>query len=132
MRGIQDQLAHRASHTPDQLYLSQPIERQWHTWTWSEAYDEARRMAAALDRLGFSPGDRVGLISRNCAHWVLADMAIILAGLVSVPIYPTASAATIRQILEHSGCRACFVGKVDQAAERLAELPQGLATMAMP
>ncbi len=132
MRGIQDQLAHRARTTPDQRYLSQPIEREWHTWTWAEAFDEARRMAAALERLGLEPGDRVGLISRNCAHWVLADMAIILAGLVSVPVYPTAKADTIRQILEHSGCRACFVGKIDQAAERLAGVPEGVTTIAMP
>lgn len=132
MRAIQDQLAHRARNTPDQLYLSQPIEREWHTWTWAEAFDEARRMAAALERLGLEPGDRVGLISRNCAHWVLADMAIILAGLVSVPVYPTAKADTIRQILEHSGCRACFIGKVDQAEERLAGIPEGVETIAMP
>jgi len=132
MRGIQDQLAHRAKTTPDQLYLSQPIEREWYTWTWAEAFDEARRVAAALVRLGLQPGDRVGLISRNCAHWVLADMAIILAGLVSVPVYPTAKAATIRQILEHSECKACFVGKIDQADERLAEVPEGVTTIAMP
>jgi long-chain acyl-CoA synthetase len=132
MRGIQDQLAHRAKTTPDQLYLSQPIDRQWHTWTWAEAYDEARRMAAALERLGLQPGDRVGLISRNCAHWILADMAIILAGLVSVPVYPTAKAETIRQILEHSDCKLCFVGKVDEAAERLAGIPAGVTTIAMP
>jgi len=132
MRGIQDQLAHRARTTPGQLYLSQPIDRQWHTWSWSEAFDEARRMAAALERMGLDPGDRVGLISRNCAHWVLADMAIILAGLVSVPVYPTARADTIRQILEHSQCRACFVGKIDQAEQRLAGVPGHVTTIAMP
>jgi len=132
MRGLQDQLAHRARTTPDQLYLSQPIDRQWLTWSWAEAYDEARHMAAALERMGLEPGDRVGLISRNCAHWVLADMAIILAGLVSVPVYPTARAETIRQILEHSECRACFVGKIDEAAERLAGVPEGVTTIALP
>ncbi|RFF31167.1 AMP-binding protein [Wenzhouxiangella sediminis] len=132
MRGIQDQLAHRAKATPDQLYLTQPIDRQWHTWTWAEAYDEARRMAAALERMGLQPGDRVGLISRNCAHWILADMAIILAGLVSVPVYPTAKAETIRQILEHSDCKLCFVGKIDEAVERLAGVPAGVSTIAMP
>ncbi len=132
MRAIQDQLVHRARSTPDQLYLSQPIDREWHTWSWAEAFDEAGRMAAALERMGLEPGDRVGLISRNCAHWILADMAIILAGLVSVPVYPTAKADTIRQILEHSGCRVCFVGKVDQADERLAGIPEGVRTIAMP
>lgn len=132
MRGIQDQLLHRAKTTPDQRYLCQPINRQWHTWTWAEACDEARRMAAALEQAGLEPGDRVGLISRNCAHWVLADMAIIFAGLVSVPVYPTARADTIRRILEHSECRACFVGKIDDAQQRLAGVPEGVTTIAMP
>ncbi|HSH27413.1 MAG TPA: AMP-binding protein, partial [Wenzhouxiangella sp.] len=132
MRGIQDQLLHRAMTTPDQPYLCQPINRQWRTWTWAEACDEARRMAAALVQAGLEPGDRVGLISRNCAHWVLADMAIIFAGLVSVPVYPTARADTIRRILEHSECRACFVGKIDDAQQRLAGVPEGVTTIAMP
>lgn len=132
MSQIQDQLAHRARSTPEQLYLSQAIDRQWRDWTWSQAHDEACRMAAALERLGFCAGDRIGLISRNCAHWVLADMAIILAGMVSVPVYPTANARTVRQILEHSETKACFVGKIDDAETRLAEIPEDVTVIAMP
>lgn len=132
MRGIQEQLAHRARNTPDQRYLSQPIDRQWHTWTWAEAHREARRVAAALQRMGFEPGERVGIISRNCAHWILADMAMILAGLVSVPVYPTAHARTIRQVLDHSECRACFVGKLENPAEQLPGVPESVTTIAMP
>lgn len=132
MRGIQDQLAHRARTTPDQRYLCQPIERQWHTWTWAEAHAEARRIAASLTRMGLEPGDRVALISRNCAHWILADMAMILAGVVSVPIYPTANARTIRQVLEHSQARACFVGKLEEPEAQLAGIPGSVITIAMP
>jgi long-chain acyl-CoA synthetase len=132
MAQIQAQLAHRARSTPEQRYLSQAVDRQWRDWTWSQAFDEASRMAAALERLGFRAGDRIGLISRNCAHWVLADMAIILAGMVSVPVYPTANARTVRQILEHSGASACFVGKIDDAEARLSEMPEGVTVIAMP
>jgi long-chain acyl-CoA synthetase len=132
MRGIQDQLLHRAQATPDQLYLSQAIDRQWREWTWHQAMDEARAMATALGQLGLAPGDRVAIISRNCAHWILADMAIILAGLVSVPIYPTAKADTITGIVRHSGARAAFIGKLEQPEAQLAGLPEGLITIALP
>jgi len=89
-------------------------------------------MATVLRDQGLEPGDRVGIISRNCAHWVLADMAIILAGLVSVPVYPTANAKTVRKIVEHSGTRVLFVGKTDDPESQLSELPEGVRTIAMP
>lgn len=131
-RSIQNQLEFRFRQTPDQVYLCQPVDRQWYRWTWSEAYRESRRVAAALVRSGLEPGDRVGLISKNCAHWIMADMAIILAGLVSVPVYPTAGARTVRDILEHSGARACFVGKLEDAQTQLAGIPDEVATIAFP
>lgn len=129
---IQQQIIERARNTPDQSYLCQPIDRQWRTWTWQQAFDEASRLAAALVRLGLKPGDRVGLISKNCAHWVMADMAMILTGLVSVPIYPTASARTIEQVLRDSGARACFIGKLEHAQSQLPGIPDDLLTFAMP
>ena len=132
MRGIQDQLLQRAQTTPAQLYLAQPVEGNWQHWTWGQAIQEARQLAVALSDLGLEPGDRVGIISRNCAHWVLADMAIILAGLVSVPVYPTANAATIRRIVEHSDTRVLIVGKIDDPSSQLSTLPEGVRTIAMP
>ena len=132
MRGIQDQILRRAQTTPGQLYLAQPIDRQWQHWSWGQAIQEARQMAVALSELGLEPGDRVGIISRNCAHWVLADMAIILAGLVSVPVYPTANAATVGKIVEHSGTRALFIGKVDDPDTQLSALPEHVRTIALP
>ncbi len=132
MRGIQSQILHRAQSTPAQLYLCQPVDRQWQHWTWSRAVQEAREIAVAFAELGLQPGDRVAIMSRNCAHWVLADLAIILAGLVSVPVYPTANARTTRQILEHSQARLLIVGKIDQPEQQLASIPDGLRTLAMP
>jgi len=131
-RSIQQQILHRASASADQPYLCQPVDRQWRQWTWAEAVAEASKMAMALRAQGLEPGDRVGIISRNCAHWVLADLAIILAGLVSVPVYPTANAKTIRQIVEHSGTRTLFVGKIDNPESQLAELSNNIKTIAMP
>jgi len=129
---IQQQILHRAQASADQLYLCQPIDRQWRHWTWSQAVDEGQRFAAALQTLGLKPGDRIGLMSKNCAHWVIADIALLLGGFVSVPIYPTANARTIRQILEHSGAVACIVGKLETPQTQLAGIDTGLPTIAMP
>lgn len=131
-RTLQEQIAYRARHTPDQPYLCQAEQGGWQTWAWSEAVREARHMAAALERLGLQPGDRVGLISRNCAHWILADLAIILAGMVSVPVYPTAGTGTVERILRHSGARACFVGRLEDPPVQLAGIPEELITIAFP
>jgi len=129
---IQQQILHRAQASADQLYLCQPIDRQWRHWTWSQAVDEGQRFAAALQTLGLKPGDRVGLMSKNCAHWVIADLALLLGGFVSVPIYPTANARTIRQILDHSGASACIVGKLEHPETQLAGIDAALPTIAMP
>ena len=132
MRGIQDQILQRAQTTPGQLYLAQAVNREWRHWSWGQAIQEARQMAVALEDLGLEPGDRVGILSRNCAHWVLADMAIILAGLVSVPVYPTANGTTVRKIIEHSGTKVVIIGKIDDPSSQLAALPDGVRTIAMP
>jgi len=129
---LQQQIIDRARKTPDQRYLCQPMGREWQHWTWAEAYEEARRLARSLRRLGLGPGDRVGLISKNCAHWVIADMAMILTGIVSVPIYPTANPRTIRQVLDHSGAAACIIGKLEHPESQLSGIHDEMLSIAMP
>ncbi|MGK7295825.1 MAG: AMP-binding protein [Candidatus Wenzhouxiangella sp. M2_3B_020] len=129
---LQQQILERVRATPDQLYLSQPIDREWQEWTWAEACDEAVRFARGLADLGLEPGDRIGLMSKNCAHWVIADIAMILSGFVSVPIYPTANARTVEKVLDHSGAKACIVGKLERPEEQLDGIPEDVISIAMP
>ncbi|MDR3416163.1 MAG: AMP-binding protein [Nevskia sp.] len=97
-----------------ETYLTQPLGGgALRNLSWAEAVGEARRMAAHLRSFGWEPGARVAIISKNCAWWLLADYAIWMAGCVSVPVYPTLTAHSVRQILEHSEARACFVGRLD-------------------
>lgn len=117
---------------PDAVYLRQPINDQWHEWTWKQAGLEVRKMAGALKALGYPPGSAIGLISKNCAHWILADLAIMQAGYVSVPMYPNLNAVTVRQILEHSEAKALFVGKLDDWASMRSGVPQGVRCIAFP
>lgn len=126
-------LQHWERTRPEALYLSQPVGggalRQF---SWGETADQARRMAAHLRSFGWEPGTRIAIMSKNCAWWLLADYAIWLAGHVSVPIYPTLTAHSVRQILEHSEARACFIGKLDAWETMREGIPEGLWRIVMP
>jgi long-chain acyl-CoA synthetase len=107
-------LYHFEKNTPDRVAYTQPLGGgRVQDYSWRQVMDQVRRMAAHLQASGIQPGDRVALISKNTAHWLMTDFAIWMAGGVSVPLYPTLAAGTIRQILEHSGAKLLFVGKLD-------------------
>jgi len=98
----------------DRVYLTQPIGGGAVTdYTWVRVVDEARRMAAHLQSLGFERGDRIAILSKNCAHFFMAELAIWMGGYTTVAIFPTENADTVRYVLEHSGAKALFVGKLD-------------------
>ncbi|WP_082629185.1 AMP-binding protein [Pseudomonas sp. TTU2014-080ASC] len=125
-------LAHWVKTKPDSVWLSQPVNGLWHDLTWAEVDDQARRMAAALKALGCEPGDRVALLSKNCAQWIIADLAIMMAGLVSVPLYPLQSAESIAYVLDHAQVRVILVGKLDDAQKLEAGISEQIVRIAMP
>lgn len=115
-----------AEKMPDREFLLQPVDGDLRVTTFAEAVDQARRMAAALLGLGLNPGDKVAILAKNSAEWVLADLSIAMAGLISVPIYPTANADTIAYILGHSEAKAIFVGKLDDPDSISKAIPKTL------
>ena len=95
-------------------YLSQPMGGGiLCEWTWAQALGEARRVAAYLRAQQWPAGSRVAILSKNSAYWLMADFAIWMAGHVSVPLYPTLAADSVRQILDHAEAKALFIGKLD-------------------
>ena len=99
---------------PTRVALTQPMgDGSVRDFTWSELAGEVRRMAGHLQSIGIQPGDKVAILSKNCAWWLMSDLAIWMAGGVSVPLYPTLAPDTIAHILKHSEARACFIGKLD-------------------
>lgn len=108
---------------PARVFLRQPAGGVFRELSYGEAGRAARRMASALRALGLCPGDRVGLLSKNCYHWILADLAILMAGCVSVPYYPSLSSAGLREVIALSDIRALFVGKLDAWEASLHDLP---------
>ncbi|MEN2991985.1 MAG: AMP-binding protein [Bacteroidia bacterium] len=94
-------------------FLYQPYGRKWHIRTWAQAGKEARQIASALRALGVERGSLVGLISKNCSHWILADLALQMIGAISVPFYANIAPADLALIIEKSGITHLFVGKLD-------------------
>ena len=109
------------------VFLTQPFGGgKLREWTWGQAAYEVRRIAGYLKAQGWEPGSRVAILSRNCAWWMMADLAIWMAGHVTVPVYPSLRAQTIRQILEHSDAKLCFVGATDEPEAAAQGLPPGV------
>ena len=118
---------------PGDVWLTQPMGGgEVRDLTFREAMDEARRMAAHLRSLDLPRPSQVALFSKNTAWWFLADLAIWMAGHVSVPLYPTLTPETIRQILDHSEARLIFIGKLDGYDRMKAGIPDDLPRIAMP
>ncbi|QNF18560.1 AMP-binding protein [Aeromonas jandaei] len=127
-----EMLYHWERQCPDRTYLRQTINREYVDFTWGEVADEARRMVTALRHLGLVAGDKVALLSKNCAQWFIADLAMQMGQYVSVPIYPTANVDTIEYVLRHSEAKAIFVGKLDDWKSQEAGGPADLLRIAFP
>ena len=126
-------LYHWEATEPNRVILTQPLGAgAVRDYTWAQVMDETRRMAAHLQGLGLEPGSRIAILSKNCAHWLMCDFAIWMAGFVSVPLYPTLATGTIRQILEHSEAKLLFVGKLDGWDNMKSGVPAGLPCIGTP
>ena len=117
---------------PNEIFLSQPIDGVWHNWTWKEVGVEIRKMAAYLKSLNLPNDSKIALLSKNCAHWMMTDMAIMMSGHVSVPLYPNLNAETLGKILKHSESKLLFVGKLDNYADMKAGVPSDMECITFP
>jgi long-subunit acyl-CoA synthetase (AMP-forming) len=124
--------AHEAERA-DRVFLSQPVGGGAVVdYTWAEVMDQSRRMAAHLQGLGLPPGARIAMLSKNCAHFIVAELAIWMAGHTTVAIFPTETAETVRYVLEHSEASLLFVGKLDLWPQQEPGVPAGLPRIAFP
>ena len=123
---------HEAGH-PDRIFLTQPVgDGQVIDYTWAQTLDQSRRIAAHLQSRGFPRGARIAILSKNCAHFIMAELAIWLAGYTTVAIFPTEGADTVKFVLEHSEASLLFVGKLDTWPQQQSGVPAGLPCIAFP
>ena len=126
-------LYHWERVAPDRVALTQPMGGGVvRDFTWGQVADQVRRMASHLQAQGWERGSKVAILSKNCAWWPMSDLAIWMAGYVSVPLYPTLTHDTIAQILVHSEAQACFVGKLDGWPDMKPGVPAGLPCISFP
>ncbi|WP_105903235.1 AMP-binding protein [Vibrio gangliei] len=123
-----------AEERPNEVYLTQPINRQIKSFTFFEVADQALRLVSALRSLGLQPKDKVALLSKNCAEWFICDLAMMLGDYISVPIFPTAGSDTVEHCVVHSEAKAIIVGKLDDnaAAEEVLAKHSQLISIALP
>jgi len=118
---------------PDRVYLTQPVGGgEYIAYTWADTLREARTMAAYLRSLALPPNSHIALISKNCAHFIISDLAIWMAGHVTVALYPTLHTETVAYILEHSESRLLLVGKLDDWETIRRGVPEDLPGIELP
>ncbi|WP_421526189.1 AMP-binding protein [Pseudomonas yamanorum] len=123
----------REARHPRQRFLVQPIKGgEVQTLTWAEAGHQARCAALWLRTRDLPQGSHIALISKNCAHWIIADLAIWMAGHVSVPLYPNLTADSVAHVLEHSEAALAFIGKLDDWPAMSAGVKADLPTISLP
>ena len=99
----------QASRLGSKPFLWSKQGGRWQPLTYAEVAGRVRRIAGGLIAQGVAPGDRVGLICENRPEWVIADLAIMSAGAITVPSFTTNTTADHRHVLTHSGAKAVIV-----------------------
>lgn len=117
----------------DELYLTQPLDDgAIDTYSWARFMDETRRIAAYIKAQNFPEKSQIALLSKNCAHFLMTDLAIWMAGHVSVALYPTLNADTVEYILNHSEAKMLFVGKLDTWDDMKKGVPKDMPLVSFP
>lgn len=112
----------RVRDSGSQPALRFKVRGAWQTLTWAQWDARARALATGLRREGIGRGDRVALMARTRLEWVIADVAIAIAGAISVPIYPSLTPEHVAHILADSGAKvlltddASVLERLDDAA----------------
>lgn len=97
----------------DKPFLRQPFGDEWEVYTWGQVGLMARKLATGLKSLGLPKGSHIGLMSKNCREWIIADLAIIMSGYVSVPFFPNLKSYEIKNLLKFGDVKALFMGKIE-------------------
>ena len=117
---------------PNQPFLNQPFGDTWETYTWGESGEMARKIASALKSFNLPQGAHIGLISKNCREWVIADIALVMAGYVSVPFFDNLTGEQLQEVIELGDVKALFVGKVEDWENTKQSVNENLPLISFP
>jgi long-chain acyl-CoA synthetase len=114
----------QAARLGDKPFLWAKRDGRYRSVSWAQAARDVRRLALGLRSLEIARGDRVGLVSENRPEWIIADLAIMTVGAITVPTYVTHTVEDHRHVFANSGARAVFVSKPALSARVLAAANQ--------
>lgn len=116
----------------NQTFLRQAHNSQWIHFSWKRVGNEARKMATYIQSLKLPKQSKIAILSENCAHWIIADLAIMMSGHVSVPLYPSISGDLVNYCLEHSESKILFVGKAPKWNEQKKSVASNIKKIHFP
>lgn len=122
----------RESDTPNDHYMTQPMAQGPKEFSWVQTMTLARKVSARINTYRYPKGTRIAILGKNTAEWVIVDIAIMLSGHVSVPIFSTAGTETISYVLEHAECPMMFIGKLDNDTAATEAVNDDLVTVGFP
>jgi long-subunit acyl-CoA synthetase (AMP-forming) len=124
---------HWAEYTPSSVFLKQPYGNQYTDFTYQESGNQVKKIASFFrETLEVNKPKHIGILSKNSAHWILADLSIDYAGAISVPFYPTLTSDQFNQVLTHSDCQILVVGKLDNWDEIKQGIPAYIKILYTP
>jgi long-chain acyl-CoA synthetase len=118
----------QADKRADRPFLWAKNDGTWQSIAWGETARRVKLLARGLRALGIGKGDRVVLVSENRPEWLIADLAVMTAGAITVPAFTTNTVADHRHILTHSGAKAAIVSS-RQIAKRLLPAAAGASDL---
>ena len=127
-----DNFYHWEKTDPHRVFLRQPEGSNWLELSYAQAGTEARKMLKVLREKGMQKGDHIGIYSKNCYHWIIADIAIMMGGMVSVPFYASTPRKQLQEIIEKSDIKLLFIGKLDEWGDRKEAISESLKVIRFP
>ncbi len=128
---LTEQARHWASTQPDKIWMRDLHEAGADEYTWGETVAEIDRVASWLEA-EFGKGQKMALLSRNRAHWIVADMAVIHSGNVTVPLFTTHATATAEYILDFTEIKVLFLGQTENWEGVKTVLPADCLLVTLP
>jgi len=128
---LPDLIALWAEQNPDKTWLRDLHEHGSEDYSWRQAHEQISAIGAMLEQR-FGQGEKMVLLSRNRAHWVLADLAIIASGNVTVSMFTTLPAATAEYIFQLTEARVIFVGETSNWEQIVTVLPRDILVVTLP
>jgi long-chain acyl-CoA synthetase len=127
-----DNFYHWEKTTPNKIFLRQPKGKTWKELSYAQVGVEARKLVTALRSLGLQKGDHIGILSKNCYHWIIADIALMMGGYVSIPFYASTPRLQLEEVILKSDIKALFVGKLDAWGDREKSIPGHVQVIRFP